>query len=344
MTPLTDVLPTRVPEDGRRRRRRPRPRRGAARGGAPTPHRGTTVDAERLGEDRHRRHHHDPLRALRDGPGRLHRAAHAGRGGARGRPREDQGRDRARGRGLHQRLLGGQITGGSTSVVEGYDKLRLAGAQARSMLVAAAAQKWGVDPSACRAARTASCRDRPARRPATAQLAEAASKLPVPKDVKLKEPKDWRYVGKPINRLDSAAKIDGTAEYGIDVKLPGMLYAALAQCPVIGGKVASFDAAQGQGHARRETRGADPRRRGRGGGHLVAGQGRPRRPRRQVGRGRRHAPQLRRHRQRAQGGRGQAGRGHQEAGRRGRGGSRARPRPCRPTTSCRSSPTPPWSR
>jgi len=137
-------------------------------------------------------------------------------------------------------LLGGQITGGSTSIVEGYDKLRLAGAQARTMLVSAAAQKWGADPSTCRA--SAGAVQGPAGQKATyGELAEAASKLPVPQDVKLKAHKDSRYVGKPVNRLDSPAKIDGTAEYGIDVKLPGMLYASLAQCPVIGGKVASLD-------------------------------------------------------------------------------------------------------
>ena len=140
-------------------------------------------------------------------------------------------------------LLGGQITGGSTSVVEGYDKLRLAGAQARTMLVAAAAQKWGVDPSACRAANGV-VQGPGGEKASYGQLAEAASKLPVPTDVKLKDYKASRYVGKPINRLDSAAKIDGTAEYGIDVKLPGMLYASLAQCPVIGGKVASLDSAR----------------------------------------------------------------------------------------------------
>ena len=140
-------------------------------------------------------------------------------------------------------LLGGQITGGSTSVVEGYDKLRVAGAQARTMLVTAAAQKWGVDPAACRAAGGV-VQGPGGEKASYGQLAEAASKLPVPADVKLKERKDSRYVGKPINRLDSAAKIDGTAEYGIDVKLPGMLHASLAQCPVIGGKVASFDAAR----------------------------------------------------------------------------------------------------
>ena len=140
-------------------------------------------------------------------------------------------------------LIGGQLTGGSTSVVEGYDKLRVAGAQARTMLVAAAAQKWGVDESTCRAL-SGLVQGPNGQRATYGELADAASRLPVPKDVKLKDHKDSRYVGKPINRLDSAAKIDGTAEFGIDVKLPGMLYAALAQCPVIGGKVASFDAAR----------------------------------------------------------------------------------------------------
>ena len=140
-------------------------------------------------------------------------------------------------------LLGGQITGGSTSVVEGYDRLRVAGAQARTMLVAAAAQKWGADPSACRAENGAVLGPGGSR--ATyGELALAASKLPLPTEPKLKDPRASRYVGKAINRLDSPAKIDGTAEFGIDVRLPGMMYAALAQCPVIGGKVASFDAAK----------------------------------------------------------------------------------------------------
>ena len=140
-------------------------------------------------------------------------------------------------------MLGGQITGGSTSVPEAYDKLRIAGAQARQMLVSAAAQQWGVDASACRA-QNGMVQGPGGQRASYGELAEAAAKLPVPKDVKLKAHKDSKYVGKPINRLDTAVKINGTAEFGIDVKLPGMLYASLAQCPVIGGKVASLDAAQ----------------------------------------------------------------------------------------------------
>jgi isoquinoline 1-oxidoreductase beta subunit len=140
-------------------------------------------------------------------------------------------------------LLGGQLTGGSTSVVEGWEKLRVAGAQARAMLVSAAAQRWGVDAAACQA-RDGVVSGPAGQRATYGELVEAAAKLPVPTDVKLKDPSAWRYVGKAMNRLDSQAKIDGTAEYGIDVRLPGMLYAALAQCPVIGGKVTSFDAAR----------------------------------------------------------------------------------------------------
>ena len=138
-------------------------------------------------------------------------------------------------------LLGGQLTGGSTSVADGYDKLRVAGAQARMMLVSAAAQKWGVDESKV-TARNGAVFGPKGLRATYGELAEAASKLPVPKEPKLKDAKNFRYVGKSIKRLDTPSKVNGTAEFGIDVKLPGMLYASLAQCPVIGGKVVSFDA------------------------------------------------------------------------------------------------------
>ena len=138
-------------------------------------------------------------------------------------------------------LLGGQLTGGSTSVADGYDKLRVAGAQARMMLVSAAAQKWGVDESKV-TARNGAVFGPKGLRATYGELAEAASKLPVPKEPKLKDAKNFRYVGKSIKRLDTPSKVNGTAEFGIDVKVPGMLYASLAQCPVIGGKVVSFDA------------------------------------------------------------------------------------------------------
>jgi isoquinoline 1-oxidoreductase beta subunit len=140
-------------------------------------------------------------------------------------------------------LLGAQITGGSTSVRDGWDKLRIAGAQVRTMLVNAAAARWNVDAAQLRSADGKVTG--PGGRSATyGELAEAASKLPVPEKVTLKEAKDFKVIGKPTKRLDTAYKVNGTAEYGIDVKLPGMVYASLEQCPVIGGKPTSFDAAK----------------------------------------------------------------------------------------------------
>jgi isoquinoline 1-oxidoreductase subunit beta len=137
-------------------------------------------------------------------------------------------------------LLGAQITGGSTAVRDGWEKLRLGGAQVREMLISAAAAKWNVDRSTLKAdngkvmggGKTATY----------GELAEAASKLPVPEKPPMKDPKDFRIVGQRTKRLDTPAKTNGTAEFGIDVKLPGMVYASLAQCPVIGGTVKSFDA------------------------------------------------------------------------------------------------------
>ena len=140
-------------------------------------------------------------------------------------------------------MLGGQLTGGSTSVRDGWEKLRIAGAQARVVLVQAAADKWGVDASKCHA-HDGMVMGPGGKKASYGQLAEAASKLTPPKEVALKDPSQFRYVGKPLHRLDTAGKITGKTEYGIDVKLPGMLYASLAQCPVIGGKVVSFDASK----------------------------------------------------------------------------------------------------
>jgi len=138
-------------------------------------------------------------------------------------------------------MIGGQLTGGSTSVRDAYQRMRIAGAQARTVLVEAGARKWGVDPSACRA--EDGMVHGPSGRKATyGELAEAASKLTPPKEPALKAARDFRYVGKAMNRFDSPAKVNGSAEFGIDVVLPGMAYAALAQCPALGGKVAGFDA------------------------------------------------------------------------------------------------------
>src|SRR5882724_1645980 len=111
------------------------------------------------------------------------------------------------------------------------------------MLISAAAARWKVDRGELKA--TDGVVTSPRGLKATyGQLAEDASKLPVPENVALKDPKDFRIVGKRTRRLDTPAKVNGTAEFGIDVKLPGMVYATLEQCPVIGGTVKSFDAAR----------------------------------------------------------------------------------------------------
>lgn len=137
-------------------------------------------------------------------------------------------------------LLGAQITGGSTSVRDTWEKLRKAGAQARTMLVQAAAAHWGVDAARLKVEGGAVVNGRD--RLSFGALAEAAAKLPVPEQVTLKPASEFTLVGKPAKRIDTASKLDGSAVYGIDVKLPGMLHGALAQCPTLGGKLASFDA------------------------------------------------------------------------------------------------------
>lgn len=139
-------------------------------------------------------------------------------------------------------LLGGaQLTGGSTSVRDAWEKLRVGGAQVREMLISAAANKWNVDRSELKAINGTVVG--PNGKKATyGQLAAAASKLPVPEKVTIKDPSQFTIVGKRIPRVDTPAKTNGTAEFGIDVMLPGMVYAALEQSPVLGGKVKSFDA------------------------------------------------------------------------------------------------------
>lgn len=137
--------------------------------------------------------------------------------------------------------IGAQITGGSTSVREGWEPLRKAGATAREMLIAAAAAKWGVSPGDCKAENGVVTHG--PHRATYGSLVAAAAKLPVPANVTLKEPANFTVIGKPMPRLDGAAKARGKVTYGLDVKQPLMLYAAIVPCPVIGGKVASFDAA-----------------------------------------------------------------------------------------------------
>ena len=140
--------------------------------------------------------------------------------------------------------LGLLATGGSTSMRNGWEPMRLAGASARELLVATAARKWGVPAGECTTLASAVVHAASGRRFAYGDLAsDAATQLP-PAQPRLKERKDYRLIGRALPRLDAAAKIDGTAQFGIDVRLPGMLYAALAHCPVFGGRLKSFDAAK----------------------------------------------------------------------------------------------------
>jgi isoquinoline 1-oxidoreductase beta subunit len=139
-------------------------------------------------------------------------------------------------------LFGMQGTGGSTSVRAAYGPLRKAGAAARDMLVSAAATTWGVAKSECRAEKGAVIHGPSKRRLTYGKLAVKAAAVPVPQDVPLKDPKDWKILGTPVRRLDTPFKVDGSAQFGVDVKAPGLLVAVVARCPVFGGKVKSFDA------------------------------------------------------------------------------------------------------
>lgn len=137
-------------------------------------------------------------------------------------------------------VYGIQITGGSTSTWSEFDRYRNAGATARALLVAAAAQKLNVDAASCKTEKGFVIAGD--KRLSYGELTEAASKLPAPLNVKLKDKKDWNYLGKPTKRLDAKAKANGDAVFGIDVHFPGMLTAVVAHSPVFGGTVKSFDA------------------------------------------------------------------------------------------------------
>ena len=138
-------------------------------------------------------------------------------------------------------MLGAQITGGSTSIREAWMPLRHAGATARVMLVSAAAAQWNVPAADCRAENGVVVHGQ--RRATYGSLADAASRLPIPKDVPLKDAASFSVIGKDIPRLDGRDKARGRTVFGMDVKRPGMLYAALVPCPVMGGKVLSYNAA-----------------------------------------------------------------------------------------------------
>src|SRR5438309_2469924 len=139
-------------------------------------------------------------------------------------------------------LLGGiQATGNSNAIRAAWQPLRQAGAIARTMLVAAAAKRWNVDPASCRAQRGEVLHALTGRSAKYGDLAADAARMTVPETAALKQPKDFRIIGTPAKRLDAPAKVNGTAVYGIDVRPSGVKIATLAQSPVFGGRVKNVD-------------------------------------------------------------------------------------------------------
>jgi isoquinoline 1-oxidoreductase beta subunit len=140
------------------------------------------------------------------------------------------------------RVWGSMSTGGSMGVRGSQDYVRKAGAGARAMLVTAAAEQWKVPPVECAADRGVVMHRPSGRTLRYGELAAAAARLPPPTEVKLRDPKDWKIAGKPVHRLDIPDKVLGKPVFAVDVSLPGMLHASIAQCPVFGGSVAAVDA------------------------------------------------------------------------------------------------------
>ncbi len=138
-------------------------------------------------------------------------------------------------------LYGDQTTGGSASIRTTWDPMRRAGAIAREMLISAAALTWNVPRSSCTAENSHIKHAATNRSLSYGELVGKASTLPIPSDVPLKQSKDYKIVGQPLARVDSPAKVKGEAVFGIDFRLPGMKYALLSRCPVMGGKVSGFD-------------------------------------------------------------------------------------------------------
>jgi isoquinoline 1-oxidoreductase beta subunit len=141
------------------------------------------------------------------------------------------------------RVWGNFSTGGSRGIRESHEYVRKGGAAARTMLIQAAANEWKVPAAECSADKSVITHKASGRSLRYGQVAAAAAKLEAPKDVALKDPKDWTIAGKPLPRLDTADKTNGKKIYGMDFKMPGLLNAAIKDCPVFGGKVKSFDAA-----------------------------------------------------------------------------------------------------
>ena len=142
-----------------------------------------------------------------------------------------------------QRVWGNFSTGGSRGIRESHDYVRKGGAAARMMLVQAAADAWGVPAADCQAGKGVVRHAASGRSVRYGQVAAAAGQLKAPTEVVLRDAKDWTIAGEPLPRLDTAAKTNGSQVYGMDLKLPGMLNAAIRECPIVGGKVKRFDAA-----------------------------------------------------------------------------------------------------
>ncbi|TLU72802.1 xanthine dehydrogenase family protein molybdopterin-binding subunit [Lichenicoccus roseus] len=140
-------------------------------------------------------------------------------------------------------LLGEQATGGSASTRADWIPLRKAGAAARTMLIQAAAQRWSVDPATCQASKAMVTHAESGRSLSYGELADEAGRQPVPKDVKLKDPATFRLIGTPQKRLDTPAKVNGTAVFGIDMKLPGLKIGTVSASPVRGGRLVSINEA-----------------------------------------------------------------------------------------------------
>ena len=140
------------------------------------------------------------------------------------------------------RVWGSMSTGGSMGVRASQDYVRRAGASAREMLVGAAAQRWRVPAAECAADKGIVTHAPTGRKLRYGELAAEAAKIPAPKEVRLRDPKDWKIAGKSVRRLDIPDKVLGKPVFGVDVALPGMLHASIAQCPVFGGKLRGVDA------------------------------------------------------------------------------------------------------
>src|SRR5262249_32132325 len=143
-----------------------------------------------------------------------------------------------------KRAWGDFSTGGSRGIRESHEYVRKGGAAARMMLVQAAANEWKVPAAEITAANSVLTHKASGRTTTYGKLAEAAAKLEAPTEIALKNPKDWKLAGKGVLRLDTTDKVTGAQTYGIDIKVPGMLNAAIKACPVFTGKLVSFDAAK----------------------------------------------------------------------------------------------------